>query len=139
MPHKSCYCRYKQHKGLCGLSVFKPCPACVHSDHGRQYRWLRCDQQSASGDTVQHKRHIFTQFQSKPFSFSFQPASQMSCCLGEGTSPHPALLLYSLHPHTSGAGVILQADSDPGRDGVGPLCSLPIWKRPRGGWVCVCV
>lgn len=36
-----------------------------------------------------------------------------------------------------GAGVILQADSDPGRDGVGPLWSSPLWKCPAGVYVCV--
>lgn len=83
--HESCDCRWKQRKGLCGLSAFQSCSACVSSDHGRQYRRLRCDQQGASSDSVPCKRRTLAQFQPKPLSFSFQPASQMNRHLGKGT------------------------------------------------------
>lgn len=54
--HESHYSRYTQHKGLCGLSVFKLYKASVYSDHGRQYHWLRCEQQGASSDSVLRKK-----------------------------------------------------------------------------------
>lgn len=60
------------------------------------------------------KRHILTQFQPKPLSFSFQPFLQMNISWAKAAPT--AHWLWSLRPDASGAGVILQADSDPGRD-----------------------
>lgn len=52
----------------------------------------------------------------------------MNSHLGKGSSS----TLSSLQPGASGSGVILQAVSDPGWDGVGPLWSSPLWKCPGG-------
>ena len=82
-------------------------------------------------------RGIFSpNFGTNPSLLAFNLLRRWSPIWAKAPAPPWALWLHSLQPRAAGAGVILQADSDPGRDEVGPLWSSPLLKCPQG--VCVC-
>lgn len=81
-------------------------------------------------------RGIFSpNFSTNPSLLAFNLLRRWSPIWAKAPAPPWALWLRSLQPRAAGAGVILQADSDPGRDEVGPLWSSPLLKCPQG--VCV--
>lgn len=137
--HESRYCRWKQHKGLCGRSAFESRsaprvqwswptvpPATVWSTGCLQ--WWRAPREAEPSLPVQPE----------PLSLSFSTCFTDEQMLGQKHNLHPQLARSAPCSRMLwGAGVILQADSDPGRDGVGPLWSSPLWKCPAGVYVCV--
>lgn len=82
--------------------------------------------------TVCCVRGIFSpHFSPNPSLVAFNLLHRWAAIWAKAQSPPWAHLLCSLQPHASGAGVILQADSDPGRDRV---WSSPLWKCPGDVW-----
>jgi len=73
-------------------------------------------------------------FSPNPSLLAFNLLHRWTGIWAKAHAPPWAHLLCFLQPDASGAGVILQADSDPGRDGVGPLWSSPLRKCPGGVW-----
>lgn len=71
----SCDCRWREHKGLGGLSAFKQ-RWVIMADSTTGYGVIN----SLPAAIVGIKRHILTQFQ--PLYFDFSPASQVNSHLG---------------------------------------------------------
>lgn len=115
MPHMNCVTAGKNNikvfaVGLC-LSYAQPVCTVIMTDSTTGYSVI----DGEPPVMVCCVRGIFSPNSIPNLSFSFQPFLQMNSRLGKAAPS--AHLLCSLQPDAPGAGVILQADSDPGRDG----------------------